>query len=341
MRPSGAPPFGLAPVAAALALAGCGSSGSGPVFGGGDLGADGALLDASSDGGSAPSDSGLIHVTVDGASRLAVDIVLVGCQAGCANVRAVVSGGNPPYTLRWSDGSQAPARMICGGADAGSYQVTASDTASSGGEFPHPQETATASLSSAALGCGGDAGAQSSTVYWARWSGGDAGASGNAQATISAPSGDIAVTYAGEMTALQTSTATLLSSNYWTPASTYTSATVANGPPDPGILELTGGTDAACTVTFSRAITNPLMAVFSLGDFSLNTTASYELAEPFVILSTGPGIYGVAGSFTESGQTLVGHEGNGVIQLTGTFTSIQFKNPTSEYFSGITVGVRE
>lgn len=332
--------LGPALLAGSLALPGCGSSRAAPVFVGTGDGPDAAPGGTSSEGGASVGDSGPLHVTMDGSAALAVGIVLVGCQGDCANVKAVASGGNPPYTLQWSDGAQGTARSLCG-SDGGTYAVTATDTAVAGGEFPHPQETATASVPGAALGCGGDAGAPSPKVYWAKWSGGDAGATGNAQGTISPPSGDITVTYDGQLTALQTSAATLLAGNDWTPASTYTSATVADGPPDPGILELTGGTDAPCTVTFSRAVTNPVMAIFSLGDFSLNVTASYEFVQPFVILSSGPGIYGLAGSFTESGQVLSGHEGNGVIQLTGTFTSIQFKNPVSEYYSGITVGARE
>ena len=71
------------------------------------------------------------------------------------------------------------------------------------------------------------------------------------------------------------------------------------------------------TITFSQAVENPVMAIFSLGQDGKPT--QYVFTMPFVILSYGPGNWqgGGPGSFTQSGNTLTGIEGNGLIRSPG------------------------
>ena len=120
------------------------------------------------------------------------------------------------------------------------------------------------------------------------------------------------------------------------PMSTYVSATVADGPSPSGMIEVSGST-LTQTITFSAPVRDPLLAVITLGDYYQTTTWTFD-ATPRV-LSTGPGIVNMNGTLTASGQDLVGGEGNGVVQFSGTFTSLSFTATSSD--NGVfTVGIR-
>src|SRR5690349_12026683 len=57
----------------------------------------------------------------------AVRFVTLRCAGDCADVVAVATGGNGPYTYLWEDGSTDPARHVCPTATT-DYRVTAEDT---------------------------------------------------------------------------------------------------------------------------------------------------------------------------------------------------------------------
>ncbi len=61
-------------------------------------------------------------------------IVTIACGEGCAEVEAVATGGQAPYTFTWEDGSTNPVRRICPSAMT-EYEVTVTDAGVSGGEF--------------------------------------------------------------------------------------------------------------------------------------------------------------------------------------------------------------
>lgn len=130
--------------------------------------------------------------------------------------------------------------------------------------------------------------------------------------------------------------------NYWASnPSTYTSAGVDNGPtPNSDIIRLTGGAGTGVqTLTFSSPVTDPVMAILSLG--RLATTVDYVFDADFTILNQGPGYWDPAGlgTLTElAGNTLRGLEGHGLIQFNGTFTSIKWTMPLGEDWHGFTVG---
>lgn len=114
---------------------------------------------------------------------------------------------------------------------------------------------------------------------------------------------------------------------------------MANAPPDPDIIRLTGGISVTQTITFSQAVENPVMAILSLGQAGLLVT--YNFNAPFDVLSFGPGFFGGPGTLTElPGNVLQGQEGHGTIRFQGTFTSISWTVPTGEFWHGFQIGLK-
>jgi hypothetical protein len=173
--------------------------------------------------------------------------------------------------------------------------------------------------------------ASASTVDWATWSIVSTGATGG---VANGTTADTTFTYTGELENFFP--------NYpsYGPASTFSGGTVSN-PPPPGIIQLYGGNgDAAVTdtITFAKAVTNPVFAIWSLGQGTIN--ASFDFNRPFTIQSGGPSNeYGGSSITTTSpGNDVFGSEGNGTIQFIGTFDSISWTNPIAENWYGFTVG---
>ena len=139
--------------------------------------------------------------------------------------------------------------------------------------------------------------------------------------------------------------------NYWAVnSSIYTSAGVDNGPtPNSDIIRLTGGTDTVSqTLTFGTSVTDPVIAILSLGQSiasnGVNVPVEYIFSAPFTILNQGIGFWGgsataLTGNLTPTtGTILTGLEGHGIIQFSGTFNSISWTMPLSENWHGFTVG---
>jgi PEP-CTERM motif-containing protein len=171
------------------------------------------------------------------------------------------------------------------------------------------------------------------TIYWTDWTSATPGSPGSATGTITgATISPVTVAYSGELTFGQTSGGI----NYWVPSTPYISPSVSNAPPASDIIAL----DLASTgntITFSQALVNPIMAIVSLG--RSNELVSYTFAQPFDVLSFGPGYWGGPGTLTElPGNVLQGDEGHGVIQFSGTYSSISWDSTPSEYWHGFTVG---
>jgi hypothetical protein len=98
--------------------------------------------------------------------QVAVKLITLSCAGDCATVRAVGTGGFPPYSFAWEDGSTNPVREVCPTADT-NYAVKVTDTGETG-EVPRPSQTARASVTADVLACpdagGADAGAADSGV---------------------------------------------------------------------------------------------------------------------------------------------------------------------------------
>ena len=90
------------------------------------------------------------------------------------------------------------------------------------------------------------------------------------------------------------------------------------------------------TIAFSKPLTNPVMAICSLG--RTNLTVYYDFGQSFDVLSYGKGYWG-DGTLTElSGNVLEGKEGHGTIQFDGTISAISWTSTPTEYWHGFTVG---
>lgn len=140
----------------------------------------------------------------------------------------------------------------------------------------------------------------------------------------------VVVTYSGSYAFAQTAPG---QTNYWVPASTYMNAIVTNAPDTTDIVALaySGG-----TLNFSQPVTNPVMAIVSLGG---GVSTSWNFDAPFNILTNGPGYWGNGPMSNPTGNTLLGTEAHGMIQFQGTFSSISWTIENGESWAGFTVGV--
>ncbi|OPY90278.1 MAG: hypothetical protein A4E72_00725 [Syntrophus sp. PtaU1.Bin208] len=166
---------------------------------------------------------------------------------------------------------------------------------------------------------------QAATVYWTDWT--NAGTN-TVNGTMTIGSETIDVTFSGTYYFAQTSGGT----NYWSPDTPYKSATVDNAPPASDIIGL--GAGGTITITFSEAVTNPLLALVS---WNGNTVDFGE--DEITFLSYGQGYWGNGTPVMNGDNTGFYGSGevHGVLQVTGTFTSITFTH-TGEYWHGLTVG---
>lgn len=151
------------------------------------------------------------------------------------------------------------------------------------------------------------------------------------------------VSYAGNVVADSqiNNTGTYYYTGYNGGTNYYINSTVSNAPSRKDVVALAGQTVNLITntLTFSRPIKDPIMSIVSLG--SAAQVSNYDFNTPFTILSQGAGYFGnSAGLWNPGGNRLSGMEGNGVIQFTGTFTSITFQASPNEYWGGFTIGLK-
>ncbi len=171
---------------------------------------------------------------------------------------------------------------------------------------------------------------------WTDWTSESLGAPGSAGGTLTSVQGLASVTvgYSGHLSGAQTAGG---GTNFWNPAAPYTSATVSNAPPPTDILQLSfGSASLTQTITFSSPLTNPKMAIMSLGAVGAPTVWTFD--RPFTILSQGTGFFGPGTLTSGIGNALTGSEGHGTIQFNGTFSSISWTATNPENFSGFTIG---
>ena len=178
--------------------------------------------------------------------------------------------------------------------------------------------------------------ARADPINWTDWTSAAVGAGGSAQGVVTRNSTLISVDYSGEVTPNSQTSGGI---NYWLPSSPYMSPTIDNGPPCCDIITLVGGSTLTNTLTFSAPLTNPVLAIASLGRAS--RPVRYLFNEPFQVLSSGPGFWGGPGTLTGSGNVLTGIEGHGAIQFQGTFSSLSWNAPDAEFWHGFTLGVSD
>jgi hypothetical protein len=185
----------------------------------------------------------------------------------------------------------------------------------------------------AALGVLSLASPPASATIWTDWSSATPstrGTPGSATGTLNG----VAVRYTGDV--LNTSVTNGTATN-WAPNSSFVGGTVTSSPSTLGdIIDLNGfNFSGPNTVAFASPIVNPILALWSLGSFA--SLASFTFVQTPTFEAGGPNSQYGGGPITVSGNVVSGREGNGVVQFTGTFSSISWTD-TFENFYGFTVG---
>ena len=95
------------------------------------------------------------------------------------------------------------------------------------------------------------------------------------------------------------------------------------------------GNQVLHTITFSKAMRDPYIAIISLGQGGIQT--SWTFNAPFSLIDQGQGHWG-NGVFTIVGNSISAGEAHGVIQFKGNFTSLTLLTNQTENWSGLTIG---
>jgi len=170
--------------------------------------------------------------------------------------------------------------------------------------------------------------AAASTI-WVDWISGFAGAPGQVNGTMAG----VGVTYVGEVD----NGNIVGTSGIWSPNSSFIGGTVDTSPSSVNDdLRLDGNAGLLNTITFSQPVTNPVFAIWSLGQPGLQASFDFLITPTFE--AGGPNSNFGGGPIVVVGNSVRGNEGNGVVQFTGTFTQIQWRN-TPENFYAFTVGM--
>jgi hypothetical protein len=171
--------------------------------------------------------------------------------------------------------------------------------------------------------------AQAAPIDWNAWTSATGG-------TIAPDSVGVTFAIAG------TGSVNNLVPNYpsYTPTTTFADGTVVNNAPVPAdaIIQLVGGNTNVNTVTFSKPVVNPVMAIWSLGAGGTPAQFDFINATPVFVAGGRSNEYG-GSAITLSGNDVLGSEGNGTVQFIGTFTSLSWTNPTFEDWYGFNVGI--
>lgn len=178
--------------------------------------------------------------------------------------------------------------------------------------------------------------ASASTIDWTDWT---AFTAGNLTGTAagSTPINGVNVSYTGQVLSNSVINGSFPS---YAPATTFSGGTVANPPLPHDLIALSGGTGTGVnTLTFSTAVVDPVMAIWSLGAGGAPASFVFSASEPFTIQAGGPSAEFGGSSITQAGNAVNGVEGNGVIRFSGTFNQLTWTNPQFEFFYGFTVGV--
>jgi hypothetical protein len=176
--------------------------------------------------------------------------------------------------------------------------------------------------------------ANASLIDWATW--GSEVSNPVAGSAIGTTSSGVTIAYAGELESV------VRGYPSFQPTSSFVGGTVGNAPtPSDGVLQLFGGNSGVTdTITFSKAVINPVLAIWSLGSPSVTARFDFTNDEPFTIQAGGANAEYGGSSIVQAGNSILGTEGNGTIQFNGTFNQISWTNPTFENWYGITIGVQ-
>lgn len=177
------------------------------------------------------------------------------------------------------------------------------------------------------LSCGS---AFASVVDWTDWETATTGVNGSASGTV----GGIGISYSGDIAFAQTGSGI----NYWAEGNPapYTGNSVVDNAPTAAELIGMSAHGTTQTITFAQAVTNPIMAIVSMGQSGRPVTYDFDAA--FNVLSEGRGYWGDGSYSLGAGNSITGRELHGAIQFVGTFTSISWDTSNAEYWHGFTIG---
>jgi len=176
--------------------------------------------------------------------------------------------------------------------------------------------------------------ASANTITWTDWTQATVSdTAGSASGTM----GSVNVSYTGQVFS---QTVTDGSFTSFAPATTFQGGVVDNAPNTGDIIALTGGVPGVApqvnTITFDSVVTNPIIAIWSLGQGGINAEFDFN-ATPTLQGGGATSQYG-GQSITVLGDNVYGVEGNGIVEFVGDFTSISWTNPVYENWYGFTVG---
>ncbi len=103
------------------------------------------------------------------------------------------------------------------------------------------------------------------------------------------------------------------------------------------MISFSQGNTVTDTITFSTPVLNPILAIVSLNG------ANLSFSTPVTVIASGPGGFGSGSLFVSTPNTLLQDtgEGNGIIELAGTFTSFTFVHTAPEFWAGFTIGIQD
>ena len=168
------------------------------------------------------------------------------------------------------------------------------------------------------------------------WTGWTAATAGSTTGSATGMLGSTAVTYTGEVgSGTQTNNSGTVTA--WRETGTPL-AFGGQGPTTTDFVQLIGGSNTGVnTLHFSSPINNLFIGIASLGNGG--NTAQFNFDHAFTIISQGAGNWGGGPtSLTQTGNTLYGAEGNGILQFTGPVQDLTWTNPVNEYYYGFSAG---
>jgi hypothetical protein len=182
------------------------------------------------------------------------------------------------------------------------------------------------------------ASAQAGPIVWTVWKKDQVGQTGgSATGVVVLQSGKIHIHYRGEV-----GPHSCLGPGYpsWGPPSTFSGGSVGNPPGSGNQIALVGGPDTGTnTIEFSQPVTNPIIAIWSLGQRTILQRLHILRKQSITLESGGPSNEYGGKSVRVHNSVISGREGNGTVQLNGTFTKIRFTVPLEENWSAFTIGI--
>jgi len=190
-------------------------------------------------------------------------------------------------------------------------------------------------------GLGTGVSSQASVIAWTHWTTDVvSNTAGSAAGVINAASGNVNITYTGDVASpTQVNTTTTTGTDYWNHPTTYTGGIVSNAPDslNHDVISFSQGNTVTDMVTFSQAVVNPILAIVSLNN------ANLSFSTPVTVLASGVGSFGGGTLFVTTPNTLLQDtgDGNGIVELAGTFNSFTFVHTSAEFWAGFTIGIQD